>query len=171
MPIERPPRRSELLEEITTPGYVDRARGRAQRRKSPWNLLLGLFVLGGWVGWFVLLVWILASVGNRLAPDRALGVAGVFLSERGGLGQVLFFVGTMIGALPLALILANVLIWCIPPARRALDREAAGQWHASFAEAQRDLLLIASYVVPICLVLAAIGLALLHSAAGAGSTP
>jgi hypothetical protein len=51
----------------------------------------------------------------------------------------------------------NGLAWCIPPARRIFEREAAGHWHTSFAEAQRDLGVLALFVSPVAFVLACVG--------------
>lgn len=53
--------------------------------------------------------------------------------------------------------IGNILIWCILPARRALDLEAKGVWHASFKESMRDLALFALVITPIPLILSFIG--------------
>jgi len=40
--------------------------------------------------------------------------------------------------------MSNFILRCIPPYRRASDREAkGGVWHASFLDAQKDLSLFA----------------------------
>lgn len=41
------PKLQNIVTELRTPGYVERAQQRVQRRKSPWNLLLIPFGIGG----------------------------------------------------------------------------------------------------------------------------
>jgi hypothetical protein len=59
--------------------------------------------------------------------------------------------------LPVGFFLCNCVVWIIPPARRAFAKEAKGVSHASFFDAQRDLLLAAKYLVPLCLALSLAG--------------
>jgi hypothetical protein len=54
---------------------------------------------------------------------------------------LLFFIPPLLACIPLGLFITNVVLWCIRPARRALDQEAVGVWHASFIDAQQDMLL------------------------------
>jgi hypothetical protein len=70
-------------------------------------------------------------------------------------GPALTPLSSFIASIPLALFLANWMVWCIPPARRALNLEAAPG--TTFLESQKQLLQAARYLVPIALLLGFIG--------------
>src|SRR5439155_26186365 len=74
---------------------------------------------------------------------RAVSCSAALLSRAAGLAPIIFFVAPLFAAIPVGLFLSNCIVWCIPPYRRASEREAQGVWHASFADAQKDLLLLA----------------------------
>lgn len=147
-------RKQDVLRELDEPGYFTRARERAKRRKSPWNLLLiplGLGAMGAsWYGF----LWLLVVALNAAMSRHPTTVGELMRSDCKGIGPVVFFVSPFFAAIPVGLLLGNCIVWCIPPARRVFVNEAKGVWHASFADAQRDLLLVARYVVPAALLLA-----------------
>ena len=68
------------------------------------------------------------------------------------LAMPLFF-----AAIPLGLLFANCIAWCVLPARRAFEREAEGVKWPSFRESMYGLWKMAKFIVPICLLLSFIG--------------
>jgi hypothetical protein len=136
-------RLGELASEVTRKGYFGRAQQRAARRKSPWNLLdllFGLACMG--TAWWALVhgVW---AVRNLVMPQHAVSFSIVFHSHTSGLAPIISFVAPLFAAIPVGLFLSNCIVWFILPYRRASEREAQGVWHASFADAQKDLSLLA----------------------------
>jgi hypothetical protein len=136
-------RLGELVSEVSRKGYFGRAQQRAARRKSPWNLLdlvFGLACMGATWWAFVHGVW---AVSNLVLPQHAVPFSTVLHSPATGLARIIFFVAPFFAAIPVGLFLSNCIVWCIPPYRRASQREAEGVWHASFVDAQKDLSLLA----------------------------
>ncbi len=136
-------RLGQLASEVSRKGYLGRAQQRAARRKSPWNLLdllFGIACMG--VAWwaFVHGVW---AVRNVVLPQHAVSFPTALHSRATGLAPIVFFVAPLVAAIPVGLFLSNCIVWCIPPYRRASQREAQGVWHASFVDAQKDLSLLA----------------------------
>lgn len=131
--------------------YIDNARLRATRRKSAWNLLLIPAVtipLGAiWLGIFK----IMGLLHSHVYPEQNLHAASK------GLGAVLAAVAPAFGAIPIAFLIGNCLVWLVPPARRGLDTEAQQFPSTSFVNAQKQLLKFAYIVVPISLALSVIG--------------
>ena len=76
-------------------------------------------------------------------PQHAVSFSTVLHSQGSGIASIIFFVAPLFAAIPVGLFLSNCIVWCIPPYRRASEREAEGVWHASFADAQKDLSLLA----------------------------
>lgn len=139
-------REQEILDELLTPGLRERMRERAKRRKSPWNLLLFPLALGGMAATWYGFLWLVVGVRNLVLQSHVSGVDELMRSGPQGFFAGVCFVGAFFGAIPLGFLLCNCIVWCIPHARRAFEREAAGVPDASFAEAKRDLLLLALYV-------------------------
>ena len=154
---------NSILGEFTTKGYTGRAQERARRRRSPWNLILIPLVILGVsvfsVGQFLLLwqlhIWVF--------PVHAGRVKEILNSAEGGISGFLMLIPPLISAIPLGFMLANCMVWCVPPARHTLDREARGHWHASFRDSTADIGKLALFIVPICLALGVIGAFTLRS--------
>ena len=70
---------------------------------------------------------------------------------------ILLMLPLFVAAIPLGFMLGNCIVWCIPPARKALERESQGVKWASFREAMSGLWNICRTMVPICLLLSFIG--------------
>ncbi len=132
-------------------GYITNARTRAGRRRSPWNLLLIPCYM---VPWFVLILASLVALGKlyglvhavdgfRIAPD--------------GIGGILMAVGSLFAWLGPSMVLANLLVAAVPPARRALDRESASAPGTDRATANRSLLRLSRYLTPAGLAIALVG--------------
>jgi hypothetical protein len=111
--------------------YSTNARHRASRRKSPWNLLLLVFVIA-----FIVLYWVLFF--------KAAGLYFQFLHkpsfdshQRSEASRIVIVLGAFFTSMPLGMLTANFLVWCIPPARRALEAEAAAFPGTEYSSAQR----------------------------------
>ncbi len=154
----------DIAKEVSTEGYIGRARQRARRRKSPWNLVLIPLVLGAVVGTTCTLFWIMWEIHTAIYPAHVGRLAefwGKNISARSFVSSFLLVVPLFFASVPIAMILANLIAWLIAPARRSFDREAEGAVGASFAEAISGLWKVALIIVPICLVLSSIGAATL----------
>jgi hypothetical protein len=131
-------------------GYIDAARNRAKRRKSLWNLLLIPCYVIPWLS-----LWMASAIGcgvlyTRIHP----GVVVRILPD--AIGGVVIAIGLLFAWLAPAMLIANGLVSLVPPARRALDREAVPG--TDRASANRGLLRVGSYLTPAGLALALIGL-------------
>jgi hypothetical protein len=162
MPRDTKTRRAQLLDELRADGYLSRAKARARRRKSAWNLILIPLALVGIGLSHFLLVWFLVGARNWVLAERAVPLDELVTMDCPGIAPILLFVIPLVGAIPLGLFFTNGVAWCIPPARRAFDKGAQGVWHASFREAQLDILLLARYLVSASVVLGLIGAFLLQ---------
>ena len=132
-------------------GYFKEARARAQRRRSPWNLLLIPAVLGTWLLTWLSSAWALGKLLRLARP----GLEFVFLPDSGG--GILMVLGLLAAWLPLAMIVGNLLVAAVPPARRALDLEASTVPGTDFSSANKDLLKVAIFLTPAGLVVALLG--------------
>ena len=141
-------------------------RARRARRKSPWNLLgvvvafASMAVIGYYLfqaAWSVHVYFHPAHAGHQ----REFWGAG--LSFR-------VFASSFLLAMPLALpavfggfLSANLVLWLIPPARRALDAEAAGDPEMTFARANAGLIKWGGIASAIGLALSLIGILTLNT--------
>jgi hypothetical protein len=133
-------------------GYLEEARKRASRRKSAWNLLLIPAVFGTWlVLWYVSV----QAVGQVLRYMRP-GLRFVLLPDSGG--GTLIGLGLLFAWLPLAMVIGNILVATVAPARRALDREAQAVPGTDLASANRGLLKVILVITPTGLLLVIIGI-------------
>jgi hypothetical protein len=153
----------EIVSEVHRKGYFGRLFARAARRKSRWNLLLIPIALCSivFVAWLSLrLVWVLR---NFIVSDRAVPFSTLIRQQSSGLAPLLFFIPPLFASIPIGLFVTNAIVWCIAPARRALDREATGVWHASFTDAQKDLGLMTLCISCPALAISLIGALLLRA--------
>ncbi|MCU0665575.1 MAG: hypothetical protein MUF05_00535 [Candidatus Omnitrophica bacterium] len=140
--------------------YLTEATARAGRRKSPWNLILIPFtVLGVWFSW-VFQFKILWNIHILIFPEHA-GKFSQFwrgkMSAESFISSFLLMVPLIFSSLALGMIVANLLAWCIPPARKVFNKEAQGTKEVSFRESMKALAKMAAYTVPICFGLGLIG--------------
>jgi hypothetical protein len=107
------------------------------------------------VPWFLLTLASCAGLGKlyglihpgpafRLLPDTV--------------GSILMSVGSLFAWLGPSMIMANLLVASVRPARTALDREAASVPGTDRASANRDLLRLSRYLTPAGIVIALVGL-------------
>ena len=138
---------------------IHRARHIAASRKSNWNALLLFSNLAIWPSLTFGFSYLAYQLHLSRFPAETLQAVG----ER--FFPFLPFFACFIAAVPVSLILTNALAFVIPPARRALDTEAAETGMDGFVSAQRGLFKLAAFTTPLGLGAAA-GLAL-HSWMGA----
>jgi hypothetical protein len=117
----------------------DHALTRARRRKSSWNLLLIPATCASWGILTCMFCILLSGIHSAIRHSP-----GLFSGD--GIGPGLAAVGALFAALPFGLIGANLLVRAVPPARRALDREANSVPGTSFRDSQRELLRMAPYI-------------------------
>lgn len=129
--------------------YYHQARQRAKRRKSPWNLILIPFAMFGIAGTAFLIAKGLLALQQLFIPPDAI------LAHWTRIGAILMFVPIIFPALAIGMMIANLIAWCIPRARRTFEKEARGIKGASFKEAMRSLaiasVILLFAVAPICL--------------------
>jgi hypothetical protein len=122
--------------------YSESARARAKRRKSAWNLLLIPAVFGP-----LAFIWWISLLG--LLEFHAMLTHELVLGRSPAFPGVIVFIAPIIAGLPVAMIIGNFLVRALPPARRALDAEAAGHVGTSYFAAQRQLFRISFLLVPV----------------------
>jgi hypothetical protein len=98
--------------------YFEEARARARRRKSRWNLLL---IPAAAVP--VALLWACALLAAEQVHLRFFREESLRTGE--GPWIVIAAVAPLLGAIPIGMLLGNLMIHRIEGARMALDREAA----------------------------------------------
>lgn len=152
-----------IFKEIGRKDYLQRARQRAKRRRSPWNFILPpLMLISVGLIWYVLFqfMW---SVHVHFFPAHA-GRFEQYWNEgigaRAFVSSFLLSIPLGIASVPLGLIVSNAVAWCIPPARRAFEREAETV-KMNFKRIMLDLFKLALIIVPPCLLLSFIGAATL----------
>jgi len=114
---------SQFLMDRLRPGW----RERKERRRSPWHLLklLIMFPLMGGAGYLLFhLVWL---IHNVVYPEHA-GRLGAFLAEHEDTAVIvsrgLMIFPLFLPSLGIGMLTTNLLLWCIPLARRAFEAEA-----------------------------------------------
>ena len=155
----------DISKEAFSKGYIARARQRAQRRKSAWNLILIPLGFGGIAGTTYVLFRIMWQVHVAIYPAHAGRLSefwGQDISFGSFFSSFLLLIPLFFAAIPVGLILTNMIAWLIPPARRTFAREAEGVVGASFADATSELAKIALIIVPICLAISSVGAATLR---------
>lgn len=133
--------------------YWSQARTRAKKRRNPLNLLIFAlaFIFDG-ATW-----WALAAIGEAI---HLILYPGQYLQTAKGIGPIFAMVSPFFIVIPLGFIFGNFCIWLIPYARFALDREAENDPHMTFHGSQRDLLKATAFIVPIAVIMMAIGVLL-----------
>jgi hypothetical protein len=131
-------------------GYVEEAQRRARRRRSGWNLLLIPALFACWLGGAYFLASALSALHQLRYPSQHLAA-----SE--GIGTILVVISALMAAFVPGMLISNIIVWLVLPARRALDREAKSVPRSRFRESQRGLLRIAVYLVPVSLAIGVVG--------------
>jgi len=155
-----------IADEVYSKEYLARARRRAQRRRSPWSLLLFVLIIG-----FTGVVWRLLfhgmwGVHTWIYPEHVAGRDQFWRKGIGGrafVSSFLLLMPLLFVSLPIGMMLSNYVVWCIPPARRALDAEAQGVKWASFRESMYGLGRVALILSSLGLFLSFLGAATLKN--------
>jgi hypothetical protein len=136
---------NNIVKEVSRPDYIQRARQRARRRKSPWNLLLIPLVACscGVISYVLLRVVLFCSSTVAARPAS--------FAARSEPIKTLLVIPLLIAAIPSALIAANFLIHLLPPARRALDKEAEGHAGCDYLSSQHQLWALGRFVAVVCI--------------------
>ncbi len=146
--------------------YFQEARARAKRRKSPWNLILIPFSIGGIGFSYFIQFQILWFIHTLMYPNHSGRLKEFWkegLSGNAFVSSFLLAIPIFFSSLALGMIIANISTLCIPPAQKTFDKEAQGIRGVSFNEAMKRLGKITIYLVPICFILGFIGAATLKT--------
>lgn len=131
--------------ELTTGKWHSNARNRAQRRKTAWNLLLPLFAIPLWMAFTWLLVASAWAAHLAFHPDLV-GAARQFPTLL-TTGTALMLFPSLLAAVCPALVASNFLVYLIPPARRAMDKETRGFRDVDYVSSQRALIKVGAYIL------------------------
>jgi hypothetical protein len=140
------------------------AQQRAQRRRSPWNLILlplGFIAVGvTWYGLFRV-VW---AFHLHFYPQHELrDFWGSGISFSSFVPSFLMVFAIAPGALCTGLAAANCVAWLVRPARRTFDAESVGHAGTGFRESTRILFLCAAWAVSVSLFIALVAAYFLRS--------
>ena len=153
---------TESALDAVRPGW----RERREKRKSPWNLLcvfLGFAIIP--IVWYYLfqVAWFFHTIiyPEHISIKKDFWAAGI--SPKAFISSFLILMPLGIVALFPGFLSANLIIWLIPPARRKMETEAAGDEKMIFRGANAELIKWGFIASTICLALSAIGLLTLKS--------
>jgi|SRR5262249_47711030 len=141
-------------------------RERAAKRKSPWDFVgMGLAFLLMPILWYYLfqLAWRLHLHFYPMHAGHGKEFWGEGISTRAFASSFLMLIPLFYPAIIGGLLISNVVMWLIPPARRVMDREAAGDPEMTFGGANTGLIKWGLIGSPICFLLSLIGLMTLRS--------
>lgn len=131
------------------------ARQRAQRRKSPWNLILIPLCFGSAIAFgyaLFRLIWLFHTI---FYPAHELGEFwrdGI--SFESFLPSFLMVFSVVPGAIGIGFMFGNLLAWLVGPARRIIDAEARGYPGTTFRAAMRGLFRFTAWTLPVGLLIA-----------------
>lgn len=128
--------------------YLDQARARARRRRSPWNLILIPAVLIPLLGLWYCSAYLLGALYRVRHP----GTEFVLLPD--SLAGIVLATMPLFAWLAPAMIVGNHLAWLIPPARRAFTSEAKAFPGTSLTDSTRGLARYTRFLTPAALALA-----------------
>jgi hypothetical protein len=150
--------------ELRSGTFYDLARARARRRKSPYNLLLPLFVLPLWallwwgafnLAWGLHVLFYPSHAGLRSEFWPADLPAHIFIPS------FMLLIPSFLPTLVWAMVCTNFVLHLVPPARRTFDREAVGYPGTDYRSAQTSLLIVAVVATGLCAVPTVLGAAML----------
>lgn len=130
--------------------YAQEAAIRAKRRKSPWNIMLAIFAVVA-IG-FLYCLFCTAIIYLPHPP----GTTFRQVANGHDIQMILITVPLLFPSIGWGMILANLFMWLIPPARATFDLEAVGYKGCSFRESMSGLMkfaVIATVIaVPVALI-------------------
>jgi hypothetical protein len=124
--------------------YYKRARGRAERKKSPWNLVqIPLTVAGTWLIYEGFCRSMFSLVGHfRPAHENLASYAAKDTRD-------FIRIAIVVASYPLGMMVSNTVLWLVPPLRRIQDKEASMSSGTDFKISMLGLLKFALFSVPI----------------------
>jgi len=141
-------------------------RERHAKQKSPWNLLclfVGFALLG--VFWYALflMAWRLHVLlyPEHVALKKEFWCEG--LSLWAFIPSFLMLMPLFVPAAVAGFLSANCVMWLIPPARRTMTAEAAGDGELTFAGSNAGLIKWGGLASAVCVILSLIGIVTLRS--------
>jgi len=132
-------------------GFFKEAYVRAKRRRSLWNLLLIPVVAGAWLMTWLASILMVGQLIRLARPELQ------FILLPDTVGGILMAVGLLFAWLPLSMIVGNMLLAAIPPARRALDAEASPFSGTDLGSSNKGLLKAALFLTPVGIAIALVG--------------
>jgi hypothetical protein len=127
-----------VIKELREGTWLQNARARKQYQKSQWNNLIMVLALPIYFGSAYGLVSFAVFLRNQLHP----GHVGPPLVYNSVVAGVLVVLAPLVASIFVAFVGANFLVYQIPPARRAFDKEAQAMPAIGYAASQRALLKI-----------------------------
>ena len=151
MPTDRDPkaRAPDVVKELREGTWFQNARARKRYQKSRWNNLVMALALPIYLGAAYGLISFAVFLRNLLHPGH-IGPPLVFTHAVAG-ACVVF--APLVASIFIAFVGANFLVYQIPPARRAFDKEAEAMPSIGYAVSQRALLKIGAPTVIVVIVL------------------
>ena len=146
---------ARLHRELKSGKWLSNAQNRAQRRKTVWNLLLPLFAIPLWLAFTWLLVAGAWTVHLAFHPGLV-GAARQFPTPITSVTALMLFPSFFAAMCP-ALIASNFLVYLIPPARHAMDKEDQGFRGVDYVSSQSALIKVGVYILGAAVVLGFIG--------------
>lgn len=141
--------------ELKSGKWLSKAQGRAQRRKTSWNLLLPLFAIPLWIAFTWLLVAAAWTAHLAFHPGLV-GAARQFPTPVTSVTALMLFPSFFAAMCP-ALVVSNFLVYLIPPARRAMDMEDQGFCGVDYVSSQSALIRVGAYILGVAVVLGLVG--------------
>jgi hypothetical protein len=146
---------ARLRRELKSGKWLPNAQGRAQRRKTAWNLLLPLFAIPLWIAF----VWLLVAgawTAHLAFHPGLVGAERQFPTLVTSVTALMLF-PSFCAALCPALVVSNFLVYLIPPARRAMDKEDQGFRGVDYVSSQSALIKVGAYILGVAVVLGLLG--------------
>jgi len=148
-----------FFSEIISGTWKRNAQGRSRRRKSAWNLLLLLLGLLLYVCFASLFITLIQLAHTTIYPEAVLSLRG-FLLQTVNIASLLMLLPPLIASVFPAFLVANYVVYLIPPARRAMQTEDADFPGTDYNSSQAALAKMGLPVTIAALVLALIGAAI-----------
>jgi hypothetical protein len=122
------------MAKVSIEKLIKDVRYRAQRRKSPWNLILIPFSIAGMAFFWWLFALPIFYFQNSMNAENA------FLSSGTRIGLIMFYIGLGVTSVGPGLMIANVVAWIITPARLVFNREAEGHFGTDLRSSMTGLM-------------------------------
>jgi len=139
----------DVVKELKAGEWLQNARARKQYQKSPWNRVVQVLGLPIWLSSAYGLGALAVLLRNRLHPSHV----GPALAHTSGAAEAIIIFAPLLAGIFIGMVVANFLVYQIPPARRAFDKEGEELPSISYAVSQRSLLKVGVPVVAAAIML------------------